>query len=439
MRITRIALVLGLAMGAWAQTTLEDFEKLALARHPSIGQAQAAIESAAGRALQAGLKPNPVIGANGEHVARVTNGGAIGAFLSQRFVMANKLGLSRAVAKQEQTQAERDLDTARLRVRNGVRQLFYQTLLGQRRVEVREEMAAYAKRSEQIARELANVGLADRPQVLTAEIDRQRLELDLTLARQDLTRAWRQLTVLIGQPDLAPVKLEGDVDALPAVEIDAALARIFNESPELRAADAGVARAEAALKRARVDKVPDLQVRAGLRRNGEWTELPAPAPLRRVGAEGIFDVGMEIPLFNRNQGGIASAKAEVTRAKLAVERRKLALRTRLAGVGREFASASAAAAQYRVEMIPRAREAYQLYSANYRQMSAPYPQVLMTQRTLIELQDGYVGALEKAWRSAIEIDGLLIDPAGLLEGGEAAAAAGVMDVTAAGAPEGAGH
>lgn len=417
-----------------AQSTLEEFERLALQRNPAIAQAEAAIQSAAGRTLQAGLRPNPVLGANGEHVAQVTNGGAVGAFVSQRFVTANKLGLSKAVARQEQTQAERDLDTQKLRVRNAVRQLFYRALAEQRRIAVREELAGYAKRSAQIARELANVGLTDRPQVLAAEIDLQRVELDTITARNSLTQTWRQLAAAVNQTELPVKPLEGDLDQLPTVEIDAALARIFAESPELRGAEAGVARAESALRRAKVDKIPDLQVRAGIRRNGEWTELPAPAPLRRVGPEGIFDVGIEVPLFNRNQGNIAAARADVNRAKLAVDRRRLALRTRLAAVAREFADAQAAAQRYRVEMIPRALEAYQLYTANFRQMAAPYTQVLAAQRSLIELREAEVRALEMAWRSAVEMDGLLVDPAGLLDSGAAAPSARVEPT-----PEGAGH
>ena len=415
MRTSLLAMVA--AGGLVAQTTLEEFERLALARNPAVAQAEAAIQSAAGRTQQAGLKPNPVLGANGEHVAGVTNGGAVGGFVSQRFVTAGKLRLSQAVARHEQTQVERDLETQKLRVRNAVRMLFYQALAEQRRLKVREEMTGYAQRSVAIARELANVGLLDKPQVLAAEIDLQRIELDTISARNALTRTWRQLAALVNQPELAPAELAGELDQLPAVEIEAALQRIFAESPELRSAEAGVLRAESALRRAKVDKIPDLQVRAGVRRNGEWTELPAPAPLRRVGAEGIFDVGFEIPLFNRNQGNITAARADVTRAKLAVERRRLALRTRLAGLGREFANAQTAAERYRTQMIPRATEAYQLYTANYRQMAAPYTQVLMTQRSLIELQEAYVNALAAAWRSAVEIDGLLIDPAGLLEAG----------------------
>ena len=48
-----------------------------------------------------------------------------------------------------------------------------------------------------------------------------------------------------------------------------------------------------------------------------------------------------------------------------------------------------------------------MYAANFRQMAASYPQVLAAQRSLIQLEDDYVGQLITAWRAAVEMEGLL--------------------------------
>lgn len=416
--------------------TLDELERRALERNPTLLQARASIDAAAGRELQAGLLPNPSIGSNGEHVAQVTNGGAVGGFISQRFVLGNKLALGKAVARQEKSQAEQAAAAQRLRVLTSVRTLFYQAVGEQRLLDTRTELAQYAARAAAIARELANVGLVDRPDVLNAEIEQQRLELSLTTTRNALDRTWRQLAAVAGDPALKPSVLEASFEDLPTVDAEAALAKIKNESPELRAAQVGIARAEAAERRARAERIPDLQVRAGLRQNGEWAELPPPAAIRRVGLEGIFDVGIEIPIFNRNQGNIAAARADITRARHEVRRLELSYQSRLAGVVREFADARAMAERYRKEMIPRAEEAYKLYLANYRQMSAPYPQVLMTQRNLIQLREDYLAALIQAWRSAVEVEGLLLT--GALEENAAPLTMGTT-MTAPPAAGGGGH
>jgi cobalt-zinc-cadmium efflux system outer membrane protein len=55
-------------------------------------------------------------------------------------------------------------------------------------------------------------------------------------------------------------------------------------------------------------------------------------------------------------------------------------------------------------MIPRATRAYQLYLAKYQQMGAAYPQVIVSQRTLFQLQAGYINALQQVWMTAIALE-----------------------------------
>ena len=62
-------------------------------------------------------------------------------------------------------------------------------------------------------------------------------------------------------------------------------------------------------------------------------------------------------------------------------------------------------------MLPRAEQAYKLYQANYQKMAAAYPQALISQRTLFQLEVDYVQALESAWQSALGIRGF-----GLMDG-----------------------
>ena len=158
------------------------------------------------------------------------------------------------------------------------------------------------------------------------------------------------------------------------------------------------------VKRAKVERIPDLQLRGGIRYNNEPLEG---FPRRRVGNEGIFDVGIEIPIFNRNQGTVAAAEADAERARLEIDRERLELRHRLAAVFREYSDAASAAARYREDMLPQARQAFEMYTGNFRNMAVAYPLVLSTQRSLIQLEEDYIGQLMTAWRAAAEIEGLL--------------------------------
>src|SRR5262249_9573324 len=127
-----------------------------------------------------------------------------------------------------------------------------------------------------------------------------------------------------------------------------------------------------------------------------------------VGLQGFAEVGVRIPLFNRNQGNIQAAKAEIDRAQLEANRVQLLLRERVAAPIQNYLTARAAVDRYRNRMIPNAENAYKLYLQKYSNMTAAYPQVLIAQRTLFQLKTDYVAALESAWVSAISLKGFML-------------------------------
>ncbi|MEO8050111.1 MAG: TolC family protein [Acidobacteriota bacterium] len=408
----RFAQLLTVAVVATAQTppmiTLEDLERMAIERNPTIGQAKADVEAAAGFAKQAGLYPNPTFSAVGEEISRgpIIRGGEIGGGIQQRIVTAGKLGLSRKVADQERAITEEATRAQRQRVLNAVRTLFYQALSDQYRIRVRSNLARLAAEAVRISAELGNVGQADQPDLLAADVESERIQLELVDAVNRQERTWRQLGAVINDSALQRGPLLGDLEAVPRLDVDQALETIYAESPELRAASLDVGRAETALTRARKEMIPDLLLSGGVRYN---RELLSDVGLQRpVGIEGFFDVGIQIPIFNRNQGNIAAARAGVDKARLEVHRTKLALRSRLAEVYREYRTALTRADRYRAEVLPKAQKAYELYLNNFRQMAAAYPQALIAQRNLFQLQDSYVDALTSVWQRSVEIQGLLL-------------------------------
>ena len=387
---------------------LEDMERMALEANPAIGQAKALVDAAAGRALQAGLWPNPSFGANGEHVSRVTGGGAIGGFVEQRFITAGKLGLSRKVAQQEQALYLENQNAQKQRLLNSVRTLYYQALGDQLLIQVRTDLAGLATRAVSVSQELANVGQADKPDLLAAETEAERIQLELINAQNAADRTWRQLAAILNKPALKPTMLEGNLEDFPKLDVEQALEAIYRESPELRAAEVAVRQSELSVRRAQVEKIPDIFVRGGLRNNREYGEIGPLGPTQRRGLEGIFDVSVQIPIFNRNQGGVKTAKAEADHARLEVQRTRLSLQSRLAAEYKDYRDSSVAVERYRTRILPKARQAYDLYLSNFRQMAGAYPQALIAQRNLFQFQDSYVAALVSTWLRAIEIQGLLL-------------------------------
>ena len=391
---------------------LEDLEAMAFQRNPTLAQAEDSIRAAEGRRRQAGMFPNPIAGYFLEEFAFRSPGETAehGLFVEQTIPLGGKLSKARRVFAREKDQAVILAEAQRLRVTNSIRVLYYETLGAQRLVELRDDLSQLAREAVDITKELYNVGQADRPDQLEIEIEAERSEIDFLRAQNDWLRSWRSLAAMVGNPELAPARLAGspEEDLAPLNEVQL-LDTLLSQSPEIRATQAGVERARAVLSRASAERIPDLFLRGGLGYNYERFEPVVPSLAgRRKGAEGRLEVGVNVPIFNRNQGGIAAAEAELAIAERDLQRLQLVLRSRFASGFREYRNAQQMVERYRTQVVPRARQGYQMYLSSFRQMAAAYPQVLIAQRTLFQVEVEYARALIQLRQSAIGLRGFLL-------------------------------
>jgi len=400
--------------------TLEELQQMALQSNPTFAQAAANIQAAEGRKKQAGLYPNPTVGYQGEQIRGGSfHGGEEGFFVQQDIVLGGKLALNRKIFDQELKQAETEAEEQKLRVLTNVRMFYIQALAAQQTLELRQNLSKLTNDAVETSHQLANVGQADAPDVLESEVEAQQAQLAFALAEQNQQRVWKALGAVVGNPSLPLMKLEGKLEDTPRVNADELVEKIVNESPAVKIAELGVKRAEAALAREKREPIPNLQLRGGMEQNGERLSEPRGTA---VGLQGFANVGVTIPIFNRNQGNIAAAKAEAERAKREVERVKLLLRERAASVVQTYTFSQTAADRYKDQIIPRAQKAYEMYSKKYQQMAAAYPQVLIAQRTLMQLEVSYMNALESFATSSLALQSYL-----LTDGLEAPAQPGGID------------
>lgn len=391
---------------------LEDLEAMALQRNPTLAQAEAAVRAAEGRQRQAGLFPNPVAGYFVDEFAfrSPSETAEHGAFIEQTIPLGGKLSKARNVFARERDQAAINAEAQRLRITNSIRVLYYETLGAQRLVQLRADLSQLAQETVVATKELYNVGQADRSDQLQSEIEAERAEIDFLNAQNDWLGAWRTLAATVGDPSLAPATLAGNPeDDLTPLNETQLLDALLQQSPDVRVARASVERARAVLARARAERIPDLFVRGGLGYSYDRFEAP-PFSLvgQRKGLEGQLQVGVNVPLFNRNQGGIAAAEAEVAIAERDLDRVQLLLRTRFAAGFRAYRNAQQVVERYRTQIIPRAREAYELQLQNFRAMAVAYPQVLTAQRTLFQVEVEYAKALVQLREQAVGLRGFLL-------------------------------
>lgn len=396
-----------------AALTLEELERMALKNNPTLAQAEAAIRAAEGRRKQAGLWPNPIVGYQHEglafnDLARLTRS-ANYLFAEQNIVTFGKLGKSRNIAAREKDQTEAEAEAQRLRVLNAVRMLYYEALGAQQMVDLRKRLLDLTREAVEISEELFNVGQADSPDVLFTEVESQRAEIDLMQAENDLARIWKVLAAVVNDQNLAaalkPARLAGSLEAeAPMINQEETLVRLLRESPEIKAAMAGVERAKAVIARAKAEPKPDVFVFGRIGRSNDFAEFFG----GKVGWEAEFGAGVRVPLFDRNQGNVAAARADLTNAEKELQRVDLALRARLADAFNLYLNSLGIAARYRREILPRAERAYEMYLSKFRQMAAAYPQALIAQRTLFQARAEYINSLVHVWQNATLLRGLLL-------------------------------
>ena len=386
---------------------LEQLEQMALnGSNPTLQQAATEIRAATGRKLQSGLWPNPTAGYTGEEIRGGSSGGGQqGFFVQQDIILGGKLGLNRKIFAQEVRQAEAENEEQRLRVTNAVKIQYYQALAAQEIVEMRKELSRIAADTAKFSGQLLNVGQQNETEVLQAEVEAEQADLAVVSAEHVRRRAMTELAAVVGNPKVEDATLGGNLEEnLPELDEQQVLDALLRESPAVRIAQTGVTRAEAVLARARRETVPDLVIRGGLQQNRERLETTG----RPVGLQGFAEVGVRLKLFDRNQGNIQAAQADLERTQAEVKRIDLVLRERAASFVENYRTAKIMVDRYRTQILPRAQRAYELIYNRYGLMQASYPQVLLSEHMLFKAETDYIENLQALWANSIALKGFLL-------------------------------
>lgn len=388
--------------------TLAQWLDLAEAHHPSLVEARAAITRSEQQARQVALPPDPVVGYSGEHIRGGSyHGGEQGAFLSQEIVLGRKLALRRDVMRAEGKANELGVETQRARVHNDVAQRFFDALSAQMSVTIHERMLKRAEDAETNVHELMRVGQADAADVLKAEIQAEQAKMDFVDAQRMFLGAFGRLAATGGVSTMSAQPLDGKLTEPPQMDVRDLISKSVEDSPAVKQANASVAIAEAQVKSAKRESIPDVKITAGEWYSGERLD----GTNKAAGWMGFAQAGVQLPLWNRNQGNVGAAKAELSRAQAAVMRTQMWTRDRAEPIAQQYEQARFTAERYRTQMLPRARRAYELEVMKYQQMGQAYPKVLEAQAMLYELQLGYVKALHDEWSTAIALENFTLDGA----------------------------
>ncbi|MGQ0589778.1 MAG: TolC family protein [Sphingosinicella sp.] len=357
------------------QQALEEAE----ARSPAIVAARAAVEAAEARVRQAGFRSNPELSVEVENFAgtgelSVLRRTESTVALNQRLDLGGRRQARVGVARAELAATELRLSIARADLARQVREQFARGVAARERLRLAEENEVRARDLARVAGVLVDAGREPPLRALRARSAAAQARAELETARADEQASRATLSSLFGVS--TPVEtLSGPLLDLEPSMIDP------EQSLEVRLAEVEQLGAEAALRQETTARNLDPAVGVGVRHVRETGDVAL-----------VGGISMPLPVFDRNQGNVAAARANVRAAEA---RRAAALAT--ITVRARNAIANVEAAEARVEALeraalPEAAEALRLAQVSYREGRASLLELLDVQTAYTAAQNALTEA-----------------------------------------------
>ena len=368
--------------------TLSDAIRNALDNSPRIRSAAAAAEAAKGTENQAGHLPNPEISFEMENVAGSGSfGGTDSAEFTYSLTQTVEIGGKRSArinaAKAARGAAAEALAVERLNLERDVRIAYFNIL-------AEDEGVSLAMRREQLAKDVLDdvseqVRAAAKPEIqlnkaevtyVTSVIARERKEHELEIAKERLAKLLgaSALNNSLDRADFFEFQAPDSMESYRAN-----LARI----PDMQRFSYMKMEKESLLDLERALAIPDPDFSLGVR------------DFRESGDQAfVFSVSLPIPIFNRNKGNVARARAEAVQTANDARQAELILELQLTQNWTQWNISYSEVQRLKTELLPSAEKAFELARAGYAKGRFSYYEVLDAQRTLFDAMSQYYDSLK---------------------------------------------
>ncbi|MCA9022737.1 MAG: TolC family protein, partial [Planctomycetaceae bacterium] len=357
----------------------------------------ASTQKAAGYRTQVTTRPNPMIGYQGQQLADRGTDQHL-AFVEREFVTANKLELNNRVLNATLSAQLQELEAQRFRVRTDIQIRFYQALAMQKQLELISEFLEVAEKGADFAQQRLEAGEGTRVDVLQSKILYSEVQLTQRQTKAKLAAVWREIAAISGIPEMEYTQLHGTLPSNTGTQDwDVLATKMVVSSPEYSAAHDRISRAYAALERQEVQAIPNITAQLG-------------AGVDYGTNSGMLNlqVGVPIPVSNKNYGNIDAAQAEICRAQMELQRIKNDIEARLAVVSKEYDTATAAIDVYSNNILPSAMESLDLANQAYKAGEVGFVQILIARKTFFDTNLQFVNAQSQLAAAQAKIDGFML-------------------------------
>ena len=379
-----------------ASLTLRQALEEAEARSPAIVAAQARVEAATARIRQAGFRSNPELSLEVENFLGTGELSGVQATeatlsVSQRLDLGGRRSSRVTAARAELLTQELQLAIARAELGRSVREQFARAITARERLAVAVETQAAARELARVAGNQVDAGREPPQRAIRARSAAAQAAADLQAARAEEQAARATLAALFGvtQPMIG---LEGSLLELSSFPIEP------DTSLEVRLAEAERLLAEAQVDVEMASARLDPAVGVGVRYVNETGDAAL-----------VGGISMPLPIFDRNQGSVASARANVRAAEANLATARISARAQAITAQVNLDAATARVAALDGSAVPEAAEAARLAEISYREGRASLLELLdareayrTSQLSLIEAREAQAVAAAELARVAAQ-------------------------------------
>jgi cobalt-zinc-cadmium efflux system outer membrane protein len=382
--------------------TLADLQKLAQTSSPLLRQAASDIEAAAGAVRQAGAYPNPTLGLTSQ--THGPGGGPnYGGFVSQTVKTPGKLKLAQAAATMDWENAKLAYRRAETDLMAAVRTGYFAVLVAQENIRANQALVKLTDEMYKVMVIQLKGGQIATYEPMQMGVFAVQARTALVQARNSYTLAWKQLAAALGLPALPPTEVAGRIDLpLPLWRYDQALTHVLANHTDVQTARNAMDKARFNLRLAEITPYPDLSMTATV-----YNDVTPPGPNQLVAS---MNVGIPVPLFDRNQGAIRQAQGALVRAIEEPHRVRDDLTARVADAFRRYDESRNLVQLYVKEALPKQVQAFRAAVKRHYGGEAgvvAYTDLISAEQNLVAVVQTYITLLGQQWQAVVDLGSLL--------------------------------
>jgi len=391
--------------------TAERLIELSAGRRADLLAARQRLAIAQGRLQQARFRPNPTLDAE-YGSPRFLGGEAERDFsvgVTQVFETGGKRSRRAAVAELELAQIRFEIQTIERELIVGIRAAYTNALALARQLDVLEKLIAGNEEIVRVTEARLKEGDVAPLDVNLVKVENDRLKVQVIAARNDLETQLLQIRTLTGADLAESLRLAPQPERPPRFDLglNELTAIALKERPDLQAARLGEELGKARIILARANAVPNIAGSVRYSRSKQIIDFPpsfGASPFPQTDSELTFGVSLEIPVFNRNQGAIASATGERVQATRQREFLESAIRRDVAVAYRKYRAAAESLVVYSTQILPRSEENLRSVRAAYGLGEFSVFEVVSEQRRLTENVTNYNQILRDYYNALTELE-----------------------------------